>query len=306
MPTREPKFPRTPVIVVSGFLGSGKTSLVRHLLRDAQASGSRVAVVSNEFGELGIDRALLGGGGQAFVELDGGCVCCQLTDELVETLESLRREVRPDRVVIETSGVALPYDTQLNLYREPVSRWVGEDIAVVVVGAEQLAAGRDLTQTFEDQVTSADYLVLNKLDLVDAGRVEALEARLREIEPEAPIVRAVRGRVDPRLLFVPRPRPERGGPDPRREHSHEDFASRELEVPPGIDPERLESALLRGRALRAKGFVELDGGVRLVQLVGPRFELLDPPDDLDPGLVGRVVVIGREPLRVSLAGEDDA
>ena len=306
MSARDSDASRTPVIVVSGFLGSGKTSLVRHLLRDAQARGVRVAVISNEFGDLGIDRALLGPGGQAFVELDGGCVCCQLSDELVETLERLHQEVHPDQVVIETSGVALPYDTQLNLYREPVASWVGDDLAVVVVGAEQLASGRDLSQTFRDQVTSADYLVLNKLDLVGPDEVEGLEARLREIEPEAPIVRSVQGRVDPRLLFAPGPSRsfeslERGG-----EHSHENFSARELRVPDGTDPEFLEHALRKSRALRAKGFVRLPEGVRLVQLVGPRFELLGPPDGLDPGLVGRIVVIGREPLRVSLGDEVDA
>ena len=91
-----------PVLVVSGFLGSGKTTLVSHLLREAQANGRRIAVVSNEFGALGIDQALLGQGGEAYVELEGGCVCCQLSDELVKTLQMLRERVHPDGVIIET------------------------------------------------------------------------------------------------------------------------------------------------------------------------------------------------------------
>lgn len=279
------------MLIVSGFLGSGKTSLVRHLLDDARTHGERVAVVSNEFGALGIDQAILGAGGEAFVELEGGCVCCQLSDALLDTLEMLRQRVNPARVIIETSGVALPYDTQLNLYREPVASWVGDDVTAVVVNAEQLDAGRDLEETFEAQVTSADLLVLNKLDLVPAPRLGALEARLRELEPDAPIVRAVHGRVDPRLLFLPA-----GGGAQRKaspQHWHEQFEAFELQVEPGVEPEVLIERVRAQGALRAKGFVRSARGLQLVQGVGARIELSAAPANLDPALIGRVVVIRR-------------
>ena len=130
---------KVPALVVSGFLGSGKTTLIRSLLDQAVADGVRVALISNEIGELGVDRALLGEGGKAYVELEGGCVCCELADDLVDTLQALREEINPDRIVVETSGAALPFDTQLNFWRDPVRDWVGDDMAVVVVNAEQLA-----------------------------------------------------------------------------------------------------------------------------------------------------------------------
>ena len=168
-------------------------------------SGVRVAVVSNEFGELGIDQALLGSGTDSYVEIEGGCVCCRLSDELVETLQLLRERARPDRVIIETSGLALPFDVQLNLWREPVASWVEDDVAVVVVNAEQLDEGRDLDETFEHQVSSADLLLLNKVDLVPEQRLEELTAALRQIEPDAPIVRCVRADIDPQALFPPDP-----------------------------------------------------------------------------------------------------
>lgn len=288
---------RIPVLVVSGFLGSGKTTLVRRLLADAERTGARLAVISNEFGELGIDQALFGARQDDYVELRGGCVCCRLSDALVETLEMLRERVDPDRIVIETSGVALPYDTQLNFWRDPVRRWVADDVALVVISAEQVAAGRDLEGTFEQQVSSADLLVLNKLDLVPEGALPEIEARLRAIEPEAPILHAVHADVDVALLFPPdleglrAQRREQARPAPP--HAHEAFEAEELAVEPGVSPEALRARLAALGALRAKGFVETSEGLRLVQGVGARIEIEAPPEAPPPALVGRVVVIRR-------------
>jgi cobalamin biosynthesis protein CobW len=292
---------RVPALLVSGFLGSGKTTLVRHLLADARARGLRLAIVSNEFGEVGIDRALLGRGSETFVELGGGCVCCQLSDELVTTLERLRAEVDPDRIVIETSGVALPYDVQLHFWREPVSRWLGEDTTVVVVNAEQLAEGRDLEGPFADQVSSADLLLLNKIDLVPASALDALEARLRELEPEAPILRASQARVPPELFFPPEPgpakaRPRRDAPAQahgHHDHDHDAFESLVLELAPGATADTVRRRVAAERGLRAKGFVLTDQGLRLVQGVGARLELGEPDVAPPDELVGRVVVIRR-------------
>lgn len=284
------------MLVVSGFLGSGKTSLVRHLLEEAQRRGERLAVVSNEFGALGIDRALLGGGAvagaPAIRELEGGCVCCELTDDLVRTLEALRSEVGPDRIAIETSGVALPYDVQLSLWRPPVAGWIADDLGVVVVNAEQLAAADELGDTFEQQVTAADLLVLNQVDRVAEALLPSLEARLRALEPEARIVRAVHGRVAPALLEPPETATP--GPPPARAHphAHESFTRETIEVAPGIAPAALVARLQELGALRAKGWVETAEGVRLVQGVGRRIEL-SPGAPPGPEWAGRVVVIRR-------------
>lgn len=289
---------RIPALVLSGFLGSGKTTLVGRLLADAQRQGIRVALISNELGELGIDRALLGQGGESYVELEGGCVCCELSDDLLNTLVELEREIRPDRFVIETSGVALPYDTQLNFWREPACDFIGDDMAVVVVNADQLAEGRDLEGTFEDQVQSADLLVLNKIDLVPESEREAIEARLREIEPEAPIVRAVRGDIDLDLLFPPDlgEIDRRSGRPESRPHHHENFQTSEWNPPSGIPISEMEAFLL-GEAdkglLRAKGFVDTSEGPRLVQVVGRRIETTETDWTIQDALLGRVVLIRR-------------
>ncbi|UCE84625.1 MAG: GTP-binding protein [Deltaproteobacteria bacterium] len=286
---------RTPALVVSGFLGSGKTTLVRHLLGAAQRDGSRVAVVSNEFGELGIDQALLGSGEEAYVELEGGCVCCKLSDALVDTLEMLRQRVGPDRVIVETSGVGLPYDTQLNFEREPVCRWVEECAAVVVVNAEQVDEGRDLSGTFEQQVDSADLLLLNKVDLVSESALPRIEAALGEMAPDTPVVRCVHCRVDPDLLFLPDLGARRAAALPvrPRPHAHEPFESEVIPVRDGASSHALVRRLRDLGALRAKGFVRTDRGLALVQGVGRRIELHAVQDAPSAELVGRVVVIRR-------------
>ncbi|RIL03095.1 MAG: hypothetical protein DCC71_15525 [Proteobacteria bacterium] len=280
---------RIPTLVVSGFLGSGKTTLVRALLAAAQARGERLAVVVNDFGSLGIDRALLGAGEARTVELAGGCVCCELSDELVDVLEEIRASARPDRIVIETSGLALPYETQLSLWRPPVSEWVGDDMAVVLVNAEQLAEGRDLGELFEQQVSAADLLVLNQIDRVEAEVLPALEERLRALEPEVPLVRAVQSRLDPRLLEPPDWARERRAAPPHA-HAHAAYVAETLAIEPGVSADALVARLRALGAVRAKGFVETDAGTRLVQGVGRRVEL-SPAPEADPALLGRLVVI---------------
>ena len=251
---------RIPALVVSGYLGSGKTTLVRRLLDDARARGVRLAIVSNEFGEVGIDRALLGGGDERFVELGGGCVCCRLSDELVSALEALREKVDPDRIVIETSGVALPYDVALHFFREPLARWIGED-------------------------------------LVAPETLPALEARLRALEPEAPILRTRHSEVSADVLFPPDAaelgRREERERQARRPHAHEAFSSELREFARGVPSAAVEQALRREGALRAKGFVDTAEGLRLVQGVGARIELSEPDAAPPAELVGRVVLIRR-------------
>lgn len=281
---------KVPALVVSGFLGSGKTTLVRRLLDDAQRQGIRMAVVSNEFGALGIDRTVLGADPGAIIELEGGCVCCQLSSELVETLQRLHDEVDPDRIVVETSGLALPSETLLSFWREPVASWVGDDMAVTVVDAAHVLESDDLSGTFEDQVGAADLLLLNKIDLLQEGELAEVERRLRAIEPETPLIHTVHGDVDPDLLFLPA---AAARPRVARPHSHETFTSEEITFAPGTPSESLQEEIRALGALRAKGFVATAEGVCLVQGVGRRVAVepvrLAPPAEM----IGRVVVIRR-------------
>jgi cobalamin biosynthesis protein CobW len=292
-----PSSTRAVGLVVSGFLGAGKTTLVRHLLEDGRRRGIATAVVSNELGALGIDRALLAGSAD-IVEIEGGCVCCRLGDELVTTLATLRERARPRRVIVETSGAALPYDTLIHFWREPIRDWFEDDASLVVVNAEQVLEGRDLVGIFEDQVAAADLLVVNKMDRVAAGDAARIDALLRAIEPDAPILHTSEGRVDPRVLFPPETREIRSRR--RREdavpsdHEHEHFTAEELGVPGKIPIDVLRERLEALDAVRIKGFVDTPGGIAVVQGVGRRVTVTRSEVAPPPNSIGRLVVIRRK------------
>ena len=289
---------KIPALVVSGFLGSGKTTLIRGLLQEAQATGKRLAVVSNEFGELGIDEALLSSenpGG--YVELEGGCVCCQLSNELLTTLQDLWERVHPDRVIVETSGVALPFETLTTFWREPVSTWAEESLAVVVVNAEQMVEGRDLEGTFDQQVSSADILVLNKIDLVPGGQLSRLESMLHELAPGTPIVQSVNAQVDSAILFPPNPEEVAKRRSHQQvcasNHIHEDFDSEVLTIESGLEERALVERFSALKAMRIKGIVRTASGLRIVQGVGERVDLIELSASLPSHLIGKIVVIRR-------------
>ncbi len=287
-----------PALVVSGFLGAGKTTLIRNLLEDAQRTGHRLAVVSNEFGALGIDQALFGQGeDDRFVELEGGCVCCQLSDELLTTLHDLWERHKPDRMIVEASGVALPFEILMTFWREPITQWAGEALAVVVVNAEQLADNRDVEGTAEQQISSADLLVLNKLDLVEKAAATRLESVLEEMAPGTPVLHSVNSQVDPAILFPPQPtgaKKSRAREQPDvPPHTHESFEAEEIAIESGIAPDDLMTQLQQLTALRVKGVVRTSEGLRLVQGVGPRIHLVVPPSKIPDNLIGRVVAIRR-------------
>jgi cobalamin biosynthesis protein CobW len=285
---------RVSALVVSGYLGSGKTTLVRHLLAAAQARGERVAVISNEFGALGLDAAMLADANDGMVELSGGCVCCALNDDLYNTILSLREKIDPDRIIVETSGVAIPSDVQITFWQPPIRDWLADEAIVTVVNAEQLDQQRDLDQTFTEQVETADLALLNKVDLVADS--DPLAARLAAMNPGMPVVRAIQGVVDSDLLLSPLN--DRAAPPERHDHDHhhhhhEAFESFELSVAPNTTAEALLAQVAGQGALRAKGFVWVDGSPHLLQGVGRRIELA-PTDIAAPAeLFNRIVIIRR-------------
>ena len=197
---------KIPATIVTGFLGAGKTTLIRHMLMHAQ--GRRIALIINEFGDLGVDGEILRGCGietcreEDIVELSNGCICCTVAEDFIPTLEMLlARPDRPDHIVIETSGLALPQPLVRAFNWPQISTRVTVDGVVTVVDGKAVAEGRfahderavdaqraaddnldhdtPLSELFDDQIACADMIVINKTDLMTADEATAITARLK-------------------------------------------------------------------------------------------------------------------------------
>lgn len=192
---------RIPVTILTGFLGAGKTTLLKRLLREDH--GQRIAVIENEFGEAGIDDALLAdaAGARPLIEMNNGCICCTVRDDLVRILDDLamRRafgELKFDRVVIETTGLADPAPVAQTFFADArIEEAYRLDGLVTLVDAVHAQSQLDEHDAAREQVGFADRLVLTKTDLVDAAAVEALGSRLRAMNPRAPILTAAFGEI---------------------------------------------------------------------------------------------------------------
>ncbi len=220
---------KIPATVVTGFLGAGKTTLIRHLLENAK--GKRIALVINEFGDLGVDGGILKGCGiencrdEDVVELSNGCICCTVADDFIPTMEKLLDRDEPvDHIVIETSGLALPQPLIRAFNWPGISTRVTVDGVVTVVDGKAVAEGRfahdiaaidaqraaddgldhetPLSELFEDQIAAADMIVVNKTDLLDPAEAEALVARLKsEARGGVQVVRATMGALPVEVLL---------------------------------------------------------------------------------------------------------
>jgi len=287
------------VTVVSGLLGAGKTTFVRS---HAAGLAGRVAVLVNDFGEAGIDGEILAGAGLETVELPSGCICCTLKGELVSTLERVVRRFDPEHLILEPSGVASPAGVleALAAARLPVPT------VVTLVDATEFAelhASGLYGRFLEEQVATADLVLVNKADLAPPSALAGTERLVGEIAPGALVLRTVRAGIDAAALPGPGGRrPPSAGED----HGFATFTLRPRGTVPHAAVAELFAGLAGGRygpVVRAKGLVETDRGPRRLDLAAGRVD--DAPFGR-PVAVGRVVVIGRGLDREGLSRALDA
>ena len=316
---------RVPLVVVTGFLGAGKTTLVNALLaaRASRKATSKIAIIVNELGAVGIDGALLGSDAARQVELPGGCVCCVLGPELDQTLLELVRST-PDleAIVLETTGVAEPLPIAWAVQREPVASQVRLAAVVTLVDATNFRGSRGVSVSVDAQVAYADVLLVTKAELAGDSETAAAIAAATALAPKALVrIGSTEQHVvwleellgDPSLEHPGHEQPGHGQPG----HVHDDTCrdadshahgvdSTFVEVSAPVDVEELEDALaeLPSNYVRIKGIVRgLDGTWTVVHRVGLRVStepFVRQPDET-LGKHGRIVALGSELSREKLA-----
>ena len=301
---------RVPCTVVTGFLGAGKTTLIRHLIENLD--GKRVAIIVNEFGDVGVDGDVLKGCGiescpeENIIELANGCICCTVADDFVPAIDQiLAREPRVDHILIETSGLALPKPLVQAFQWPAVKARVTVDGVVAVVDGLALAEGRvaddhealeaqrqaddsidhdnPVEEVFEDQIACADMIVLTKSDLLGSDGLSTARERVAAHLPRAvKIVVSANGAVDPAVLIGLGLAVEddienrKTHHDDELDHEHDDFDSFVVELSSVTDAEELARKIAATaeaeNVLRIKGFVDVTNKpMRLqVQAVGSR------------------------------------
>jgi cobalamin biosynthesis protein CobW len=321
---------KIPTTIITGFLGAGKSTLVRHLMEHSR--GRRLALIVNEFGDVGIDGDMLASCGVAgcteddIIELANGCLCCTVADEFLPVMQALLdRANPPDHILIETSGLALPKPLVKAFHWPEIRSRVTVDGVLAVIDAEATAAGRftstpeemarpdhdnPLEEVFDDQLLCADMVLLNKTDLVDAAGLAQAHARMADkLRPGVKVIATRHSVLDPMVVLGiaasaeddldSRPSLH----DSATDHDHDDFESFAVTMPEIDDPEtlsrRLGAVIADHDILRLKGFLAVTGkpARQVVQAVGTRLDAYyDRPWRTDENRTSQMVIIGRKGL----------
>ena len=325
---------KIPTTIVTGFLGAGKTSLIRYVMENA--GGRRIALLINEFGDVGVDGTILKNCSNeacpenAIIELPNGCICCTVADDFIPAMEQLLAlPGQLDHIVIETSGLALPKPLVKAFDWPAIRSRLTVDGVIAVVDGPAVASGdfvddldaitqqkiaiglidhdNPLAEVYEDQLLCADLIILNKIDQMSAEDRAKVKADIAKIaQPAVGIIEAAHGHIDPNILLGLKAEAENditnrvSHHDTEEEHDHEDFESIVIDIPAISDIAQFHTRIASAAAvygiLRVKGFVRVEGKPMryLVQAVGNR--IAGHFDGACTGNEGRVVVIGRKGL----------
>jgi len=187
--------PRIPVTILTGFLGAGKTTLLNYILQ--QQHGYKFAIIVNEIGEIGIDSQLVENAREEIVQMNNGCVCCTVRTDLIKSVQALIRRGGFDYLLIETTGIADPGPVAQTFLNIPqLQQYVQLDSIITVVDAEQIEKQLAVVETAREQIAMADFLLINKTDLVDEAHLARIECLMGELNPHAQSFRTNQSQVN--------------------------------------------------------------------------------------------------------------
>ena len=187
---------KTPVTIITGYLGSGKTTLLRNIAKESEI---KIAILMNEFGEIAIDSKVIKGKNIEMAELAGGCVCCSLSGEFEAAIGEILEKVKPEWIVVETTGVAEPSSLASEVLENIDGVYL--DSIITVVDLDSLIRFPNIGHTGKEQIELADILVLNKKDLIDGKTLENIKAKIKLINERALIVESEFCKVEKELIF---------------------------------------------------------------------------------------------------------
>jgi G3E family GTPase len=266
------------ILLVSGFLGAGKTTLIKHLITSPTEGVGKVAVLVNEFGDVGIDGTILSGQDIDIVELTSGCICCTIKTDFFKAIREIHERVCPDLLLVESTGVAQPGDI-LDVLSDPTLKEFSRLMKLVTVVDAGFFKARDVLGTFYvNQIRCADIVILNKADSVEEEKLQEIEAQLREMNEASIIFPAQYCAIDPLLLF-------RGYSGKLEDHTHEhhsddhddelDFQTFSFEDARPMDRDRLIQFLdsLPPTLFRCKGWVRFPDASVMLDFTSGRYRM---------------------------------
>lgn len=286
---------RTPITLITGYLGSGKTTLLKAILKNAKR---RLAILMNEFGEIAIDSKIIEGKDVKIAELAGGCVCCSLVGEFEAAVEEILKEVKPDMIIVETTGVAEPDALVVNI--QDSLPQVQLDAVVTVADADAIIRFPEIGHTGRVQLEVADVIIINKTDLVDTKQLEEVEEKINKLNDTATLFKASYCQIDTGLLF---------GLEiekylPYLEHSHPGIEHFSFSSDKILDRKGFEEMAchMPREVYRAKGFVRFVDSSFLFNYVAGRWDMEEfRADNTQLVFIGRDVIKVKDRILVQLS-----
>ncbi|HYD35234.1 MAG TPA: GTP-binding protein [Vitreimonas sp.] len=278
---------------MTGFLGSGKTTIILSLIDQLQRRGEQVVYIKNEIGSENIDGQLAQNKTVQTTELLNGCICCTLVGPFISAIDELMLQHQPDRIIIEASGAAEP--SAIALMVSSHAR-LTRDGVISIIDVENFEGYKDISFTAQQQAKFTDLILLNKVELVDDDRKRAVVGYIRELNASSPILEAPHGQISPAVVFGLHPAEITSHP-PEHVHTadeHEDIDTLTITVaePPSLTSLRTALGALPKAVFRVKGILSINTGeVMLINKVGTRIEI-SPLEDQDIHSTSKLVLIG--------------